>query len=69
MELLEATKAHKGPVLISGYETDLYNDMLQGWHKETTACYSQVCSRKQEVLWMNFEPKIPKQMSITDILK
>lgn len=68
-ELLEAAKAHKGPVLISGYETDLYNDMLQGWHKETTTCYSQVCSRKQEVLWMNFEPKMPKQMSIADILK
>ncbi len=67
-ELLEAAKSHKGPVLISGYETDLYNDMLQGWHKETTTCYSQACSRKQEVLWMNFEPEMQRQMSFTDIL-
>lgn len=56
MELLEAALQHKGPVIISGYESELYNDMLKGWHKETATCYSQVCSRKTEVLWMNFKP-------------
>lgn len=56
MKLLEAALQHKGPVIISGYESELYNDMLKGWRKETTTCYSQVCSRKTEVLWMNFEP-------------
>lgn len=56
MELLEAAKAHKGPVLISGYDTKLYSDMLCGWHREETIRYSQTCSRKREVLWMNFEP-------------
>ncbi|WP_317347203.1 hypothetical protein [Blautia argi] len=63
-ELLEVLKAHKGPVLISGYDSKLYNDMLQGWHREETTCYSQVCSKKKEVLWMNFEPD--KQMSLFD---
>ena len=57
-ELLELAKAHKGPVLISGYETELYNDMLAGWHREERTCYSQVCSKKREVLWMNFEPAV-----------
>lgn len=57
-ELLEAAREHKGPVLVSGYETDLYNDMLAGWHREETVCYSQTCSRKQEVLWMNFKPAV-----------
>lgn len=55
-DLLETANAHKGPVLISGYDSDLYNDMLQGWHREETICYSQVCSKKKEILWMNFEP-------------
>lgn len=64
-QLLETAKAHKGPVLISGYESDLYNDMLQGWHREETTCYSQACSKKKEALWMNFEPV--GQMSIEDI--
>lgn len=54
--LLDVLLAHRGPVIISGYDNDLYNDRLQGWHKEYTTCYSQVCSKKQEVIWMNFEP-------------
>lgn len=55
-ELLHTALQHKGPVLISGYESDLYNFMLQGWHREETTSYSQVCSKKKEILWMNFEP-------------
>lgn len=53
---------HKGPVIISGYDNDLYNDRLQDWHKEYTICYSQVCSKKREVIWMNYEPV--KQMEL-----
>ena len=61
-ELLEAAIAHKGPVLISGYDSPLYRDMLSGWHREEHAAYTQVVSRKTEVLWMNFEPA--RQMDI-----
>lgn len=63
-ELLDVLTARKGPVLLSGYDNDLYNDRLRGWHKEATTCYSQVCSRKKEVLWMNFKPQ--KQMTLQD---
>lgn len=60
--LLDVLLAHPRPVLISGYDSDLYNRRLAGWHREETTCYSQVCSRKTEVLWMNFEPD--RQMSL-----
>ena len=66
-ELLETAKAHKGFVIISGYETELYNDMLSGWHKEETTCYSQVCSKKREVLWMNYIPQM--QMDMKDFME
>lgn len=65
-ELLDVLLAHKGAVLISGYDNQLYNDKLQGWHREETTCYSQVCSKKREVLWMNFEPG-GRQLTIEDI--
>ncbi len=55
-ELLKALLQHKGAALISGYETDLYNDMLSGWTKAWNTSYSQVHLKKQEVLWMNFKP-------------
>ena len=32
-DLLDVLLVHKGPVIISGYDNDLYNDRLQGWHK------------------------------------
>ena len=54
-ELLDVLMAHKGPVLLSGYDNDLYNDRLRGWHREEAVSYSQTATRRQEVLWMNFE--------------
>lgn len=55
-ELLWTAKKHEGPVLISGYDSELYNRELKDWHREETTGYSQVCSKKKEVLWMNFRP-------------
>lgn len=55
-DLLDVLLVHKGPVVISGYDNDLYNDRLRNWHREETFCYSQVCSKKREVIWMNYEP-------------
>ena len=63
-DLLDVALAHKGPLLISGYDNDLYNDRLHGWHREETVSYSQTCSKKREVLWMNFEPV--RQMGLFD---
>lgn len=63
-DLLEVLKAHKGPALISGYESDLYNSALQGWHKEYTTAYSQVMSKKREVLWMNYDPPTHRQLDL-----
>lgn len=55
-DLLDVLLAHRGPVVISGYDNNLYNDRLKNWHREETFCYSQVCSKKREVIWMNCEP-------------
>ncbi len=63
-DLLDVLIAHRGPVLLSGYDSILYNTRLKGWYREEAVSYSQVCSKKKEVLWMNFEPE--GQMSIED---
>lgn len=65
--LIDVLLAHKGPVLLSGYDNGLYNERLRDWYREETTCYSQVCSKKREVLWMNFEPHV--QMRIDDLLE
>ena len=56
-ELLSVLKVHKGPVLISGYQSELYGRALVGWHRETAVTTDQLSRRRNEVLWMNFEPE------------
>lgn len=58
-DLLDALKEHKGPVLLSGYESDLYNEELRGWYRAEATAYAQTATKRREVLWMNFEP--PRQ--------
>lgn len=58
MQLLEVLQAHSGPVLLSGYESALYNYALKGWHKETVTAFAQNATKRVEVLWANFEPQI-----------
>lgn len=64
-DLLNVLLQHKGAVILSGYENDLYNDCLQGWHKAEAISYSQIHSQKKEVIWMNFKPE--EQISLFEI--
>lgn len=55
VELLEELKKHPGPVLLSGYESGLYSELLGGWHRETISSTDQKGMKRTECLWMNFE--------------
>lgn len=65
-DLLDVLLAHKGAVLLSGYDSQLYNDRLKGWHREETTSYNQLAQKRREILWMNYEP--PSQMRLEDML-
>lgn len=62
-ELLDLLRAHKGPVLLSGYDSPLYNAALDGWHREEIDTRAQTACKRREVIWMNFTPSV-KQMDI-----
>lgn len=53
IELLEILNIHPGPVLLSGYNHDLYTDKLTGWHKKTMSVLAEAGAKRQEVLWIN----------------
>ena len=58
VDLLQALLAHRGPVMISGYDAPLYNDMLQGWAKDAKPTLAEKGTRKTEVLWTNFKTQL-----------
>lgn len=64
-ELLAALLKHKGPVLLSGYDSQLYNDALRGWYREEISVRAQTATQRREVLWMNYEPM--EQMTMEEM--
>ncbi|MFQ7249127.1 MAG: DNA adenine methylase, partial [Ruminococcus sp.] len=65
-DLLEVLRNHKGYVIISGYQSELYDDILHGWHKKETISRTQSGEKKKEILWMNFEPE-GQQISMFEV--
>lgn len=66
VDLLEALLAHRGPVILSGYDNPLYQEMLKDWHQEQKESRTQSLAIKTETLWMNFEPE-EQQINLFEI--
>lgn len=61
-QLLELILSLKGKVILSGYQSDLYEQKLKGWRKltkPTQACGANGGVSREEVLWIN--PQAEKQ--------
>jgi hypothetical protein len=54
LEMLKALADHLGPVMISGYENDLYNSILEGWRKIKKDTLAEAGVKREEVLWLNY---------------
>lgn len=54
IDLLAALLQHKGPVILSGYPSELYDRELNGWSRITRKAYNQNADQRTEVLWCNF---------------
>ncbi len=62
-KLLKLLVEHPGKVLLSGYDNDLYNDMLSGWNKVQKNTLAEGGHKRTETLWMNYDIE-EKQMSL-----
>lgn len=55
IELLEAVKGHPGKILISGYDNEVYNKILNGWSKAQKQTQAEHGLKRIETLWFNYE--------------
>ena len=55
IELLQTLINHPGKVLLSGYDNDLYNDILKGWNKVHKSTLAEGGIKRIETLWMNYD--------------
>lgn len=63
-DLLKALLKSKSKVIISGYDSSLYNDMLRGWRSEERDAIAQMGLHRTEKIWMNFETEKQFAMKI-----
>lgn len=55
IKLLEAITVSKSKIIISGYDSELYNQMLSGWNTDEKRTTAQMGLHRTEKLWMNFD--------------
>lgn len=54
-DLLNTVLESKSKIIISGYESGLYNDALKNWRKKTGYSLTQSLRKAKEVIWMNYD--------------
>ena len=52
-ELLRVLLAHSGMVMLSGYDCEMYRDMLKGWRMESIRTKAERGVSRTECLWIN----------------
>lgn len=52
-ELIELLKTVKGYVVLSGYKTDIYMDLLKDWHMEKKETINQRNQPRTEYIWIS----------------
>lgn len=55
IQLLETIKQHPGKIIISGYDNEIYNSILEGWNKEQKETQAEAGIKRVETIWMNYQ--------------
>lgn len=61
-ELLKELLQNKAKIMLSGYESDMYNEYLKDWNKVYFRSCAEHGKSRTEVVWMNYE--VEQQLSL-----
>ena len=54
-EMLQKAIDSKAKIMISGYASEMYDDMLAGWRRKEFRSHAEMGNSRIEVVWMNYE--------------
>lgn len=63
IKLLDILDEHPGPVILSGYKSDLYDERLKHWQQKTIPALAEHGRKREEVIWIN--PVASEQLNYT----
>lgn len=58
MELLTAIQKSAAKIIISGYLSPLYDEMLRGWNRDTAMTHTTSAELVEEVIWYNYDAPV-----------
>lgn len=64
--LLGLIASSKAKIIISGYDSEMYNEMLKGWRTDSTMSQTTSTEMAREKIWMNYSPP-ERQMTFEEI--
>lgn len=55
-KLLELVTKNKAKIVLSGYQSELYDNALKGWYKDTVKAQTTSAAFVTEIIWTNYKP-------------
>lgn len=55
IQMLEIIKSSKAKIILSGYDNQLYDQMLPSWEKDSTWSKTTSTQMAKETIWMNYD--------------
>ena len=62
-QLLRLLRSSKAKIVLSGYRSDMYDEVLHDWAKDTMFSRTTSTAIAEETIWMNYHPPY-KQLKI-----
>lgn len=53
--MVRTALSSEAKIMISGYESEMYNDYLRSWHKEYFKSCAERGMARTEVIWTNYQ--------------
>lgn len=63
-KLLALIKKSKAQIMISGYDSDLYEEYLEGWDKYSFSALAEHGKKRREIIWVNYKNEANRQKTI-----